>query len=248
MAPPKKWEEESSSSSSEEESSDESVDVPVAAQRKKFDDEEDSDDVADNWDEEDDSDDEQARRRARLAEEDGESSEEDEAIRRARLRQQEKDADLTNAADLLGSVGGVSNKRGAKPIVVADPKTQGQAIDLSNIQLFKPANKTQFDALSDALVPLLRQSSVKPHYALWLPTFVKQICQDLPSAEIKKVASAVTALSNEKMKEEKSQDKSGKKTKAQQTKTILKAGREVGRGGVDTENYDGDGLDDGDFM
>ncbi|RMZ77123.1 hypothetical protein DV737_g4565, partial [Chaetothyriales sp. CBS 132003] len=247
MAPPKKWEEEEESSSEEEESSDESVDVPVAAPRKKFDDEEDSDD---NHKTKSQRREEQieARRRARLAEEEGDSSEEDEASRRAQLRQQEKDADLGNAADLLGSVGGVSNKRAAKPIVVADPKTQGQAIDLSSIQLFKPTNKTQFEALRDALVPLLRQSSTKPHYALWLPTFVKQICQDLPSAEIKKVASAVTALSNEKMKEEKAQDKSGKKTKAQQTKTTLKAAKEVGRGGVDTEAYDGDGLDDAFFL
>ncbi|RMD44322.1 hypothetical protein DV735_g879, partial [Chaetothyriales sp. CBS 134920] len=187
----------------------------------------------------------EARRRAKFAAEYAESAEEDEATRRARLRQQEKDADLHNAADLLGSVGGVSDKRAVKPVVVADPKTQGKAIDLSSMPLFKPANKTQFEALGAALVPLLRVSATKPHYALWLPTFVKQIAQDLPSAEIKKLASAVTALSNEKMKEEKAQDKSGKKTKAQQTKTSLNAGR---GGAVDTEAYDDDGLDDGDFM
>ena len=140
------------------------------------------------------------------------------------------------------------NKRGAKPIVVADPKTQGQTIDLSSIPLFKPSTKTQFDALSEALVPLMRQSSAKPHYPLWIPNFVKQICQDLPSTEIKKVASAVTALSNEKLQAEKALDKSGKKTKAQKTKTTLSAGRSIGRGGADTAAYDENGLDDGDFM
>ena len=67
----------------------------------------------------------------------------------------------------------------------------------------------------------------------------------MPSAEIKKAASALTALSNEKMKEEKQADKTGKKTKAQQTKTKL-AG--VSRGGTtDTNAYD-DGLEDDDFM
>ena len=70
----------------------------------------------------------------------------------------------------------------------------------------------------------------------------------MPSSEIKKVASAMTALSNEKMKEEKALDKSGKKTKAQKTKTSLAAGRDMGRGMADTATYDEGGLDDGDFM
>ena len=50
------------------------------------------------------------------------------------------------------------------------------------------------------------------------------------------------------MKEEKLQDKTGKKSKAAKTKTTLSAGRDIGRGGADTTAYDEDGLDDGDFM
>ena len=75
---------------------------------------------------------------------------------------------------------------------------------------------------------------------------MKQICQDMPSSEIKKVASAITALSNEKLKEEKALDKTGKKTKAQKTKTTLSAGRDIGRT-ADTAAYDED-LGDDDFM
>lgn len=72
----------------------------------------------------------------------------------------------------------------------------------------------------------------------------------MPSAEIKKAASALTALSNEKMKEEKAQDKGAKKTKAQKTKATLGgAGRDMARGGADTTAYDADGgLDEDDFM
>lgn len=133
-------------------------------------------------------------------------------------------------------------------MVVEDAKNPGQAIDLSQFDLFKPATKSQFEALSAALVPLLTASSGKPHYSLWAAQFVKQIYNELPSAEIKKGASALTALSNEKMKEEKAQDKTAKKSKAAKTKTTLAAGRDMGRGLADTTSYDDDGLGEDDFM
>lgn len=187
----------------------------------------------------------EANRRKKLADMDDEESEsEDEADKRARLRAAEKDADFKNAEDLLDSALG-PKKKGTKAIVIENKDKPGEAIDLSSIALFKPATKTQFEALSEVLVPLLRASSNKPHFSIWAQNFVKQICQDMPSAEIKKAASTLTALSNEKMKEEKAADKTGKKTKAQQTKSKL-AG--VSRGGAtDTTAYD-DGLEDDDFM
>lgn len=171
--------------------------------------------------------------------------EEDEADKRERLRRTEQDADLKHAEDLLASSMGPKTR--GKAIVVED-KTSGEAIDLSKIALFQPATKTQFEQLSEVLVPLLRASSGKPHYAIWVQNFCKQICADLPSTEMKKAASTLTALSNEKLKEEKAADKSGKKTKAQKTKTVLGgAGRDMGRGGADTTSYD-DGLEEEDFM
>ncbi|KAK5075960.1 Translation initiation factor 3 subunit J component [Lithohypha guttulata] len=187
----------------------------------------------------------EANRRKKMAEmDDEESEEEDEATRRERLRATEKEADMKHAEDLLAAGLGQS-KKGAKAIVVESQDKPGEAIDLSSIPLFKPATKTQFEALSEVLVPLLRNSSNKPHYSIWMQNFVKQICQDMPSAEIKKAASTLTALSNEKMAKEKMADKTGKKTKAQQTKTKL-AG--VSRGGAtDTTAYE-DGLADDDFM
>ena len=190
------------------------------------------------------------KRRQRAAEEDGEdSSDEDEADKRARMRKQEQDADLRHAQDLLSAADIHPRSRGAgtsKGIVVED--SAGKSIDLASIALFQPKRKTDFDALSEALCPLLRQSSVQPHYALWISGFVKNILQDLPSAEIKKVASQITAQSNEKMKEEKLAEKTGKKSKAAKNKTTLSAGRDMGRGMADTTAYDDGGLDDGDFM
>ncbi|KIX93789.1 uncharacterized protein Z520_10414 [Fonsecaea multimorphosa CBS 102226] len=193
----------------------------------------------------------EANRRKRAEEEDEESSEEeeDEASRRARLRKSEQDSDLKHAQDLFADAALDPKSRVAptKAVVIEDKANPGQTIDLSQLPLFKPATKTQFDALSAVLVPLLTAASSKPHYAIWLPTFVKQIASELPSAEIKKAASALTALSNEKMKEEKEREKGGKKSKAAKTKSSLAATRDMGRGIADTTSYD-DGLGDDDFM
>lgn len=135
-----------------------------------------------------------------------------------------------------------------KAVIIEDKANPGQTIDLSKYPLFKPTTKGQFDALSAALVPLLTAASSKPHYPIWLPTFMKQISADLPSIEIKKAASALTALSNEKLKEEKEKEKGGKKSKAVKTKTTLAATRDMGRGMADTTSYEEGGLGDDDFM
>ncbi|KAL9112497.1 MAG: hypothetical protein Q9227_003339 [Pyrenula ochraceoflavens] len=191
----------------------------------------------------------EANRRRRAAEEEESSEEEDETDRRARLRHSEQEADLKHAQDLLDSASlGTKNRSAQKTIVVEDKSNPGQTIDLSNVPLFKPANRTQFEALSAALAPLLTASSTKAHYSIWAQDFVKKICAEMPSAEIKKAASGLTALSNEKMKEEKAQDKTGKKSKAAKGKATLSAGRDVGRGVADTSAYGNDDLGDDDFM
>jgi translation initiation factor 3 subunit J len=188
------------------------------------------------------------RRRRALEDDETSDEEEDEATKRAQAKLQEKDADLKHAQDLFGDVDLRNNKKAAnKATVIPDPNNPGQAIDLATVSLFKPSTKGQFDTLSDALTPLIRAASSKPHFSLWIPNFTKSICQDMNSTDIKKVASALTALSNEKMKEEKAKDGS-KKTKAAKQKTTLAADRGIGRNTADTTAYDEDGLDDGDFM
>jgi translation initiation factor 3 subunit J len=72
-----------------------------------------------------------------------------------------------------------------------------------------------------------------------LQEFTKQLAKDLPSDQIKKIASSLTALSNEKMKEEKAAEKGGKKSKAQKTKATLVASRNVSAV-ADTNAYDDD--------
>lgn len=178
--------------------------------------------------------------RRRLAEEDEESEEEeDEATRRARLRKTEQDADLAHAADLFGDIG-ISNKRGqGKPVTLSDESDPTKAIDLSSLSIFNPTTKDQFTKLRETLVPLLTANSKKAQYTLFLQEFAKQIAKDLPSDQIKKVASGLTTLSNEKMKEEKAAEKGGKKSKAAKTKTSLVTNRSNATPVADTYNtYD----------
>ncbi|PIA90324.1 Eukaryotic translation initiation factor 3 subunit J [Cercospora beticola] len=190
------------------------------------------------------------RRRERAEAEDGESSEEeDEASRRARLRAQEMESDLKNAEDLFGGGGSGPAKRGTnKAITVqADSEDPTSAIDLSSLKLFNPSSAKDFATLRETLVPLFNNIAKKPQYELFMKEFSKQIVKEMNSEQVKKVASGLTAVSNEKLKEEKAAEKGGKKTKAAKTKTTLNAARDTSRA-ADTYAYDDDGLDDGDFM
>lgn len=193
----------------------------------------------------------EANRRRRAAEEDESSDDETEAEKRARLKAQEKQADLSHAEALIGDVDARNNKKASnKASIIEDASNPGQAIDLSKLSLFQPKTKGQFDQLSEALTPLIRASTTKAHFPLWMPNFAKGICQDMNSVDIKKVASALTALSNEKLKQEKAQDGTGKKTKAAKSKTTLAADRGIGAGRADTRDYgvDGGHLSDDEFM
>lgn len=178
------------------------------------------------------------RRQAGLEESDEES--EDEATRRARLRKTEQDADLAHAEDLFGGAGS-GNKRsvGGKPVTLMDESDPTKVIDLSSLHIFNPGTKNDFTKLRETLVPLLASNAKKAQYVLFLQEFTKQIAKDLPSDQIKKVASGLTTLSNEKMKEEKAAEKGGKKSKAAKTKTSLNASRDVGSR-ADTAAYDDD--------
>lgn len=177
--------------------------------------------------------------RARALAEGGDSSdEESDGERRERLRRTEQEADLHHAEDLFGGIGISTRKATAGSAVAIDAKDPNNTVDLGALPLLNPSTKTQFEALRTTLVPILTHLNKKPHYALFLQEFSKQLAKDLPSDQIKKIASTLTALGNEKMKEEKAADKGGKKSKAAKTKTTLVG---VGRApAADTATYDND--------
>jgi translation initiation factor 3 subunit J len=171
-----------------------------------------------------------------MEEEESSDEDEDEAEKRARLRKTEQDADLAHAQDLFGEIG-ISKNRAVKPVTVQNTADPTKALDLSSIALFNPNTKDQFVKLRETLVPLLTANAKKAHYTLFLQELTKQIAKELPSDQIKKIASGLTALSNEKMKEEKLAEKGGKKSKAAKTKSSLVASRDTSYR-VDTNAYD----------
>lgn len=188
------------------------------------------------------------RQRRKEAGEDSEDDEdEDEAEKRARLALAQKEADLKHAEDLFADVGGVpaSRKATIKGSVVSDPKDPDNLIDLSAMPLFDPKTKSQFEQLREVVGPIISGNYKKAHYALFLTEFTKQLAKDMPSDQIKKVASALTTLGNEKMKEEKAAEKGGKKSKAAKTKTTLAMSR---ASAADTTAYDDNAFGDDDFM
>ncbi|EMC91253.1 hypothetical protein BAUCODRAFT_319336 [Baudoinia panamericana UAMH 10762] len=190
-----------------------------------------------------------------LFDEDDSEEELTEAERRARAAASEKESDLRHAEDLFGGAG-MRPDRPAAPKAVTVPKTDipGDAIDLSSLSLFQPSTPAQWQQLRETLVPLLSSQAKKPAYALFMVEFAKQLCKELNSEQVKKVAAGLNTMANEKMRDEKAAEKGGKKSKAAKTKTTLNASRDVGRstaggaGGVDVNAYDDGGLDDGDFM
>lgn len=189
-----------------------------------------------------------AENQRRKAEADEEvDSDEDEDERRARLKREQKESDLRHAEDLFGDlsiVGNSMNQRTtSKPVTLATSNDPTSAIDLSALPIFKPSTKDQFAKLRETLVPLLGANAKKAHYVLFMQEFTKQLAKELPSDQIKKIASGLTTLSNEKMREEKAAEKGGKKSKAAKTKTSLAAPRDIGHK-ADLAAYDDDGLDE----
>lgn len=181
-----------------------------------------------------------ANMRRKMEEEEASSSEdEDPAAARARVRQREQDADLMHAEDLIGNIGINRTRSDTKTVVITNPSDPTTAIDLSSLPLFNPTTKDQFLKLRETLTPILAINSKKAQYTLFMQEFTKQIVKDLPSDQIKKIASGLTTLSNEKMKEEKAADKGGKKSKAAKSKATLVANRDTSFR-ADTTSYGAD--------
>ena len=174
--------------------------------------------------------------RKKREEVDPSSEEEDPAAVRAQARQREQDADLKHAEDLIGNIGINKKRSETKTVVILDPSNPESAVDLVSLPVFNPTSKDQFATLRECLAPALAANSKKAHYTIFMQDFAKSIMKDLPSDQIKKIASALTTLSNEKMKEEKAADKGGKKSKAAKSKATLVAGRDPSMK-ADTTSY-----------
>jgi translation initiation factor 3 subunit J len=137
-----------------------------------------------------------------------------------RDRQREVESDMKNAADLFGT------------------DSSGAQIDIKSILNANPKTKEEFVILSRQVFELvIKRHQDKPLYAAFVEAHAKELANPLRDVEVRKVASGLTALANEKQKE--SKDKGGKKKKP--PKPAL--GSTKGLGKVDTGLYD-EALDD----
>lgn len=147
-------------------------------------------------------------------------------------RERELNADLANAADLFGAaaLGGTSNK------------------ELDALLTFNPKTKEDFQAFSHRVFELLiKRLQDKPLYAAFVEHHVREIAGPLKDVDVRKAASGLTTLANEKQKEQRDKASGKKKAKAT-TKPTLGSAKVASK--LDTSAYD-EGMDDfgaDDFM
>ncbi|KAF3912034.1 hypothetical protein ABW21_db0200601 [Orbilia brochopaga] len=173
------------------------------------------------------------------------ADEEDPDVARELGRQAELEADLATAGDLLGAVAiGSQNTRrsvGDRSLIQLTTESgEHTTFDLSDLPLFQPKLKADFDDIKDKLVPIFSNMSKKGNYPLFLQEFFRETAKGLSSEQIKKLSSVLTTLSNERLREEKSADTKGKKPSKAKTKaTVSLGGSGAGKSHTaDTTNYD----------
>jgi len=139
-----------------------------------------------------------------------------------RDREKELKADMSNAAELFGSValGGTSSS------------------ELDWLISFQPRTKEDFQQFSTKVIEyIIKRHQDKPLYASFVEHHVKELAAPLKDVEVRKAASGLTTLANEKQKEQ----RTGKKKPKAATKPVvgsMKAGTKF-----DTSVYD-EALDD----
>lgn len=118
---------------------------------------------------------------------------------KARLdREREIKADLDNTAALFGAagLGGTSSK------------------ELDALLSFEPRTKEDFQSLSSKIIEvIIARLQNKPLYPIFVEYHVRQLAEPLKDTEVRKAASGLTTLANEKQKEQREKASGKKKTK-----------------------------------
>ncbi|KIM84808.1 hypothetical protein PILCRDRAFT_96576 [Piloderma croceum F 1598] len=142
-----------------------------------------------------------------------------------RDKERELNSDLANAASLLGSaaLGGTSSSE-LDSLISADPRT-----------------KDDFQTFSAKIIEyIIQRHQHKPLYASFVEQHVRALAEPLKDVEVRKAASGLTTLANEKQKEQRDKA-SGKKKPKGAAKPVLGAAKQVAK--LDTNAYD-EALDD----
>ncbi|KAG2141187.1 translation initiation factor eIF3 subunit [Suillus bovinus] len=163
---------------------------------------------------------------------------------KARLdREREIKADLDNAAALFGAAG-----LGADPSVSVFADTSSSELDA--LISADPRTKEDFQDFSTRIIEfIVKRHQTKPLYASFVEHHVRELCQPLKDIEIRKAASGLTTLANEKQKEQRDKTSGKKKVKAA-TKPVLGSAKVANKfdTGVYDEALDDFGTNQDDFM
>ncbi|KZT51806.1 translation initiation factor eIF3 subunit [Calocera cornea HHB12733] len=170
-----------------------------------------------------------AARAAAGLDSDADEEEIDEVEKRRLARERELDADLKNAADLLGGPSAVNGRAAAAAAVPPE---------LEEILKADPKTKEDFQRFSTLIYErLIKPQESKPLFATFVELHVRELAQTLRDVDVRRAATALTTLANEKIKEK---SQTGKKKKAA-AKPILGAAKTVNK--IDTSIYE-EALDD----
>jgi len=174
----------------------------------------------------------EAARQARLAagDDDDEVEYDEDAVldprAKARLeKERELESDLHNATELFGS----ATVKGSSDT------------DLDTILKSTPKSKEDFIALSDAIIAhVIKRHQDKPLYAAFVEHHARALAAPLRDVDVRKAASGLTTLANEKQREQR-EKASGKKKPKSAGKPVLGASKLGNK--LDTTVYD-EALDD----
>jgi len=138
-----------------------------------------------------------------------------------RDKEKELESDMKNAADLFGT------------------DSSDAQVDIQSVLNANPKTKEDFVVLSRQIFELvIKRHQDKPLYAAFVEAHAKELANPLRDVDIRKTASGLTALANEKQREAKDKT-SGKKKKA--AKPVLGSTKTIGK--ADTNLYE-EALDD----
>ncbi|KAH7913516.1 translation initiation factor eIF3 subunit [Hygrophoropsis aurantiaca] len=180
----------------------------------------------------------EAAKAARTAEGDDLEYDEDQVLdprEKARLdKEREIKADLDNAASLFGAAGlGGTSSSELDSLISANPRTKEDFQKLS-------ANIIEF---------IIKRHQNKPLYPSFVEYHVRELAGPLKDVEVRKAASGLTTLANEKQKEQRDKA-SGKKKPKTATRPVLGAAKVSTKfdTGVYEEALDDFGTNADDFM
>jgi len=150
-----------------------------------------------------------------------------------RDKERELKADLNNAADLLGAaaLGGTSSS------------------ELDSLISSQPRTKEDFIKLSDRIIEfVVKRHQAKPLYPLFVEYHARALALPLKDVEVRKAASSLTTLANEKQREQRDKQSGKKKPKAASKPGLAGAKVSARDTGVYDEALDDFGSNADDFM